>query len=234
MPRIARVVIAGCAHHVTQRGNRQQDVFFCDADRRRYLDLLAEYSAKHGLAVQAYCLMRNHVHLIVVPREESSMGAALKPVHMRHTQQVNWTQGVTGRLWQGRFYSCPLDEQHLWTAVRYVERNPVRAGLVRRAEDWEWSSAAGHCGMRTDALAGDPCGLHRDVPPTKWAAWLAEPWGEVDNGRVEALRANTLTGRPVGGETFVRHLEHLVGRRLQALPRGRPINRDATALLKTQ
>jgi len=108
MPRLARVVIPGCPHHVTQRGNRREDVFFIDADRERYLELLGEYAARHGLAVQAYCLMTNHVHLVVVPRAEGSLAAVLKPVHTRYTQHVNRTQGVSGRLWQGRFFSCPL------------------------------------------------------------------------------------------------------------------------------
>ena len=135
MPRMARVVIPGCPHHLTQRGNRREDVFFTAADRQRYLELLAEYAEKHGLAVQAYCLMTNHVHLVVVPRAEASLGAALKPVHMRYAQHVNWTQHIGGRLWQGRFFSCPLDEEHLWAAVRYVECNPVRAGMG----EWEIS-----------------------------------------------------------------------------------------------
>jgi len=112
MPRMARVVIPGCPHHLTQRGNRREDVFFTAADRQRYLELLGEYAEKHGLAVQAYCLMTNHVHLVVVPRAEASLAAALKPVHMRYAQHVNWTQHIGGRLWQGRFFSCPLDEEH--------------------------------------------------------------------------------------------------------------------------
>jgi putative transposase len=133
MPRIARVVVPGCPHHVTQRGNRREDVFFADEDRRVYLSLLGQYAVKHGLAVQAYCLMTDHVHLVVVPKTSRSLSGALKPLHTRYTQHVNRRAAVSGRLWQGRFYSCPLDEQHVWTAVRYVERNPVRAGMVTKA-----------------------------------------------------------------------------------------------------
>ena len=107
---MARVVIPGCPHHVTQRGNRGEDVFFSDADRLRYLALLGTYCRKYGLAIQAYCLMSTHVHLVAVPREEASLGAALKPLHMRYAQYVNWSRQVTGRLWQGRFFSCPLDQ----------------------------------------------------------------------------------------------------------------------------
>jgi putative transposase len=104
---MARVVISGCPHHVTQRGNRRDDVFFTDADRARYLELLSKYATRSGLAIQAYCLMSNHVHLVAVPQGEASLSAALKPLHMRYAQHVNWTQRISGRLWQGRFFSCP-------------------------------------------------------------------------------------------------------------------------------
>lgn len=222
MPRRARVVIAGCPHHVTQRGNRRQDVFFTDADRQRYLALLLEYSGTYGLAVEAYCLMANHVHLVAVPRTQAALAGALKPLHMRYAQHVNRAQGLSGRLWQGRFYSCPLDELHLWTAVRYVERNPVRAGLTARAEDWPWSSAGGHCGLRADPLTGDPCGLHQQVPPESWSAWLAEPWEEEELERLDRIRSGTFTGRPAGGQAFLDRLEALVGRLLRPRKRGRP------------
>ena len=104
MPRLARVVIPGCPHHVTQRGNRREDVFACDADRRRYLALLREYGLAHGMAVYAYCLMTNHVHLVAVPETVRSLCGALKPVHLRYAQEFNRRMGVSGVLWQGRFY----------------------------------------------------------------------------------------------------------------------------------
>jgi len=218
---MARVVIPDCPHHVTQRGNRREDVFFTDADRLRYLELLAEYAAKHGLAVQAYCLMPNHVHLVAVPRAEASLGAALKPVHMRYAQHVNWTQRLEGRLWQGRFFSCPLDEEHLWAAVRYVERNPVRGGLVEFAEDYRWSSAGARCGLRPDAVLSDPCELTTRLTPDKWQQWLREPW-EAEADMTARLRHCTHTGRPAGGDGFIAHLEALVGRVLRARRVGRP------------
>ena len=221
MPRLARVVIPGCPHHLTQRGNRQEDVFFTAADRVRYLELLAEYAAKHGLAVQAYCLMTNHVHLVVVPRSETSLAAALKPLHTRYTQHVNWTQSVSGRLWQGRFYSCPLDDEHLWAAVRYIERNPVRAGLVERAEDYRWSSAGARCGLRADGVLSDPCDLVSRLTPTKWRGWLREPWEDEEEMAVR-LRQCTRTGRPAGGTDFIARLESVVGRVLRAKKVGRP------------
>ena len=221
MPRMARVVIPGCPHHLTQRGNRREDVFFTAADRQRYLELLGEYAEKHGLAVQAYCLMTNHVHLVVVPRAEASLAAALKPVHMRYAQHVNWTQHIGGRLWQGRFFSCPLDEEHLWAGVRYVERNPVRAGMGEWAEDYRWSSAAAHCGLRADSVLSDPCELRSRLTPAKWRQWLREPW-QAEAEMTARLRHCTHTARPAGGATFVARLEALLGRVLRARKVGRP------------
>ena len=218
---MARIVIPDCPHHLTQRGNRHEDVFFTDADRQRYLALLGKYSRQHGLAVQAYCLMTNHVHLVVVPRSEASLAAALKPLHMRYAQHVNRARGLAGRLWQGRFFSCPLDEEHLWTAVRYVERNPLRAGLVEEAEAYRWSSAAAHCGLRPDAVLSDPCELTGSLPPKKWRQWLREPW-EAEDRCAKRLRRCTQTGRPAGGDGFVARLEGLVGRMLRPQKVGRP------------
>ncbi len=221
MPRFARVVVAGCPHHVTQRGNRREDVFFTDADRERYLALLGEYAGKHGLAVQAYCLMTNHVHLVVVPAGEGSLCGALKPVHTRYTQHVNAALGVGGRLWQGRFFSCPLDERHALAAVRYVERNPVRAGMVNMAEGYRWSSATGHCGLRADPLLSDPCGLTDRLSPAEWSAWLRDPWADEEQTTAR-LRKCTHTGRPAGGEGFLVRLEQLLGRTLRPKKVGRP------------
>ena len=135
----------GIPHHLTQRGNRREEAFFSDDDRQRYLQLLLEYSAKHRLETLAYCLMTNHIHLVCIPARADSLSLVMKPLDLRHAQHVNWTHGISGRLWQGRFFSCPLDEEHLCAALRYVTGNPVRARLVRRAENYAWSSAAADC-----------------------------------------------------------------------------------------
>jgi len=217
MPRAARVVVPGQPHHVTQRGNRRADVFFTDADRRRYVELLGEYSARHELEILAWCLMSNHVHLVCVPSSEESLAACLGPVHLRYAQHVNWTQGWQGRLWQGRYHSCVLDGPHLLAAVRYVECNPVRAGLVARAADWPWSSAAGHCGLGPDALTSPAPELAAAVGD--WSAWLATP-GE--SAELTAVRRATHTGRPWAESAFVARLEQQLGRRLTARPVGRP------------
>jgi len=217
MPRIARIVVPDVPYHVTQRGNRQGDVFWNDEDRRVYLGLLQQYAEAHGLAIQAYCLMTNHVHLVVVPSTEQALAGALKPVHLRYTQHVNRAQGLTGRLWQGRFFSCALDEPHFWAAVRYVEQNPVRAGLVERAQDYPWSSAAAHCGIRPDPLVPDAAA--RAATIGDWPAWLRE---DEDDTLANTLRCHTRTGHPLGDEAFLTHLETLLGRTVRPKKAGRP------------
>jgi putative transposase len=228
MPRMARVVIPGEPHHVTQRGNRREKVFRRRADYVRYLALLSQYACKHGLAVKAYCLMSNHVHLIVVPRDAAALAATLKPVHLRYAQELNRRMGVGGVLWQGRFHSCPLDGDHYWTAVRYVERNPVRAGLVRRAEEYAWSSAAAHCGLRGDELLSQMAppewlvNLPAEEVHRRWSLWLRD---EEDEQATRRLRMCTRTGRPVGARDFVDRLERLLGRTLRPKKGGRPRKR---------
>ena len=144
MPRLARIVIPGLPHHVTQRGNNRQDVFFVDDDRHAYLEFLKRFCREHGVTVQGYCLMTNHVHLIITPPTEDAFARAIGVTHHRFTQYINALHGRSGHLWQNRFHSCPMDEAHLVNALRYVERNPVRAKMVRRAWRRPWSSALAH------------------------------------------------------------------------------------------
>jgi len=134
MPRIARAVAVGLPHHVTQRGNYGQDVFLCDADREAYLAWLADYAGRFGVKILAWCLMTNHVHFVAVPRREDSLARTFNATHMRHAHRMNRKSGLTGHLWQGRFFSCALGGRHLMTCARYIEQNPVRAGLA--AEPW--------------------------------------------------------------------------------------------------
>jgi putative transposase len=218
MPRIARVVVPGFAHHVTQRGNRREEVFFSDGDRQRYLHLLLEYSQEHGLSILAYCLMTNHVHLVCVPERPESLADVFGPVNLRYAQHVNRAKAMDGRLWQGRFFSCALDDPHLWIALRYVERNPVRAGLISIAQQYPWSSAAAHCGLRSDPMLSPlPAGLV--VTEANWASWLGE---KEDDEAISRLRLVTRTGRPAGDETFVKNMEAIAGRPLRARTVGRP------------
>jgi len=136
MPRTARIVIPGCPHHVTQRGNNRQPVFFTDADHEHYLELLCEQSERFGLAVEAYCLMPNHVHLIATPEREDSLAKAVGRTNLYYTRHIHALHGRCGHLWQDRFFSSALDDEYFWNVLIYVERNPVRAKLVRRP--WRW------------------------------------------------------------------------------------------------
>jgi putative transposase len=220
VPRQARTVFSGLAHHITQRGNRREDVFFCDEDRLAYLVWLEEYSLTFQMEVLAYCLMSNHIHLVAVPAAEDGLQRVLKPLHMRYAQRINRARGWKGHLWQGRYFSSPLDDAYLWAAVRYVERNPVRAGMVRRAEDYRWSSAAAHCGKRSDALINpDADWLRKHLQAQEWSAWLAEGDEEEE---LRTVRRNIDKGLPCGSEEFVKRLGEQAGRPLEFRPQGRP------------
>lgn len=215
MARIARVVVPGVPHHITQRGNRRLETFFGDADYTLYRSLLAAHCAKAGVAIWAYCLMPNHVHLVLVPETEDGLRRALGEAHRRYTRDVNRRQGWRGHLWQERFHSFPMDEGHLVAAVRYVELNPVRARLVARAADWPWSSARAHLNGQDDGLVEVAPMLERIG---NWPALLAAVPGDED---LEAIRIHTRSGRPLGGDDFTAQLEAETGRQLGPRRRGR-------------
>ncbi len=219
MARLARVVAPGFPHHITQRGNRRQQTFFCDEDFQSYLELLAEWCGALEVKILAYCLMPNHVHMIAVPESSDGLRRAIGEVHRRYTRMVNFREGWRGHLWQGRFASCVLDEAHLLTAARYVELNPVRAGLVNTPSRYRWSSAAAHVRGRDDAVVR-VAPLLRLAP--KWRAFLARALREED---IELLRAHERTGRPLGDEEFLATLEEDLGRTLRRQkpgPKGKP------------
>lgn len=226
MPRIARVVFPGLPHHVTQRGNRRGTVFFEDADRLAYLALLRECTSRHAVDVLAYCLMTNHVHLVLVPQSADALHRVLKPLHMQHAQRINRTHGWKGHVWQGRYFSSPLDETYLWAAIRYVELNPIRAGMVRRAEQYPWSSAAGHCGATHDpVITTAESWTRRCRAIGDWSHWLAS--GD-DQACADILRRRADKGLPCGSVEFVAELERATGRDLTERPRGRRTDgRDA-------
>jgi putative transposase len=208
MARMARAVAAGAPHLVTQRGNRRQPVFFGDDDYAMYKALLAAGCRAAGVAVWAYCLMPNHVHLILVPSDEDGLRAALGETHRRYTRFVNAREDWRGYLWQGRFASFPMDASHLLAGARYVELNPVRAKLARRARDWRWSSARAHLSGRDDGLVRVKPLLER---VDDWAALLGEGLTEEER---EAIRKGERTGRPLGAASFVKRLEKKLGRTL--------------------
>jgi len=198
--------MAGAPHHVTQRGNRRQKVFFGDDDYALYKSLLAEGCRAAGTAVWAYCLMPNHVHLILVPSDEDGLRGALGEAHRRYTRHINLREGWRGFLWQGRFASFPMDEAYLLTCARYIELNPVRAKLAKRARDWKWSSARAHLAGKSDGLA--------DVKPLlalapDWAEFLA---AGLEKEQLEAIRKGERTGRPLGGAPFLKRLGRTLAR----------------------
>jgi len=215
MARMARVVAVNMPHHVTQRGNRRQQVFFCDEDYEAYKLLLSESCAAAGVKVWAYCLMPNHVHLILVPASENGLRDALKVAHRHYTRYINFREGWRGFLWQGRFASFPMDEKYLVACARYVEMNPVRARLAAKPEEWRWSSARAHLGMVADELV-DAAAMAPFV--SDWAAFLAEA---LDNQEYEKIRAGERTGRPLGSSAFVQKLEAHLKRPLARQKPGR-------------
>ena len=208
MARLTRVVIPGTPYHVTQRGNRRQQTFFEDGDFALYRDLLAEASRRAGTEVWAYCLMPNHVHLVVVPSDESGLRRTFADAHRRYTGYVNARHRWTGHLWQGRYGAVAMDETHLLHAARYVALNPVRARLCDRAEEWQWSSARAHLAGEDDRLVTVTPMLERIGD---FAAFLG---GEEDQQATRALRMAETTGRPVGRAEWIEQLEQRSGRSL--------------------
>jgi putative transposase len=215
MARIARFVVPGLPHHVTQRGNRRETVFFSDADYELYRDLLAMQCRKHEVAVWSYCLMPNHVHLILVPARAESLGRALGETHRRYSAAINARLRATGHLFQSRYGSAVMDEDHLMAAARYVALNPVRARLVARAQDWRWSSAAAH-------LAGRDDGLVTVVPLIeRCSGRFSDLIDEAPPGEaIAALRAAETIGRPLGSPAFLDRLAALTGRDARPRKRG--------------
>ena len=211
MARLARLVLPGVPYHVTQRGNRRQPTFFEDGDFALYRDLLAEGARRAGASVWAYCLMPNHVHVIVVPSDPDGLRAAFAYAHRRYTGFINARHRWTGHLWQGRFGAVAMDEQHLAAAARYVALNPVRARLVSQAEEWEWSSVRAH-------LAGQDDGLVEVAPLLgRYGDFAAFLGSEEDQQATRALRRGESTGRPAGSTAWLTELEAATGRAL--LPR---------------
>jgi putative transposase len=216
MARLARVVVPHFSHHVTQRGNGRRDVFYTPTDRQVYLGLLKQYSELYALRILGYCLMTNHVHLVAVPQHGNSLSKTLREVHGRYATYRNALDRSSGHLWQSRYYSCAFEEIRLAAVLRYVELNPVRAGLVSSPSDYAWSSAALHLG------GADPMDL---VDLSTWRqAWMPEQWARMlSEGADEsgAIREATYGGRPLGSADFVSSLEQQLGRKLTPARAGR-------------
>jgi putative transposase len=217
--RLVRVVAVDVPHHVTQRGNARRFILDCDADRMVYLNLLRQNIEGHGVGLIGYCLMSNHVHLVVTPHNAEGLALALKNAHGRYAIYWNAVHQSSGHTWQGRYYSCPLDRAHLWEALRYTELNPVRAGLASGAEAWMWSSAAAHCATGTGNDILDLEVWRNHWTGSAWRQYLAA--GERESKLTE-IRRCTHTGRPLGSAEFVQALERSMKRRLAPQKGGRP------------
>jgi len=210
MPRISRVVIPDIPHHVIQRGNRRQTTFFCDSDRELYLKILKRHGERAGIAFLAYCLMENHVHLIAVPQTKQSLARGIGETHRKYTTIINIREDWRGYLWQGRFISYPLDEKYFFSAVRYVERNPVRAGLVKKSTDYPWSSAQPHVFKKFDPLLSD---ISRFAKITDWQAYLGE---KEEPSFIEQMHSHIRTGKPLGDDQFLVKLEKMTGKKFRS------------------
>lgn len=227
MTRRARIVIPDCPHHVTQRGNRREPIFFEAGDQEVYRDLLAEQAEKARVGIWAYCLMPNHVHLIAVPRDTRGLGRAIGEAHRRYTNFINARGRWTGHLFQSRFASVAMDEAHLVACVRYVSLNPVRARLVGQAQDWPWSSVRAHLAKKDDGLVKVAPVLSRIGD---FASLLASR--DADMQTFAGIREAEGHGRPLANADFVAQLERILGRPIARRAPGRKPKTNESALPK--
>lgn len=218
MPRIARAVAIGYPHHIIQRGNNREKVFHDPEDRKQYLSLLKKYSEKRNCPVLVYCLMSNHVHILVRPASDASLYKMMQGVTLCYTQYANRKYRRTGRLWESRYHSCIVEEErYLWAVSRYIEQNPVRARMVKRAEAYPYSSARAHINGTEDGVLSEE--LFSEKERKDYIQLLRENMSEKE---MNNLRYHARTGRPLGGETFVRTVERVLKRSFFSRPRGRP------------
>lgn len=219
MPRIARIIAPGIPHHVTQRGNRRMETFFRQEDYQAYVALMAEWCRKCDVAIWAYCLMPNHVHLIAVPETEEGLRLAIGEAHRRYSSMINRRQKWTGHLWQGRFSSFPMDETYLLAAVKYAEMNPVRARLVSQPYDWQWSSARAHVEGKNDILV-------KVAPLLEMVGDWQQFLSEADEEDAARIRGHERTGRALGDDSFLDTLENMLQRTVKPQRAGRKKNID--------
>ena len=210
VPRIARAVAPGLPHHITQRGNRRQQTFFSDGDYEAYLNLITEWCSAYAVDIWGYCLMPNHVHLILVPNSEESLAMAIGKAHLSYSRRVNFREGWRGHLWQGRFASYVMDERYLLACARYIERNPVRAKLATSPAEWRWSSARAHLDGVSNGVVNPTPRL--EIAGTSWNELLNK---DIPASEVASLRRHERSGRPLGDPTFVDLVENQLDRVLR-------------------
>lgn len=215
MPRRARLVLPGFAHHVVQRGSRRRSVFWCEDDYATYARLLRKRCDQVGVTVVSHCLMPNHVHVIAVPTDRSGLSRCFGRAHADYARHINRREQWSGHLWQDRFSSFIMDETYFLACVRYVLSNPVRAGMVERMTDWPHSSARA-------MLHGEPDELVDRSTLSRYRLDAAATRRECEAEEIEAFRASTLSGRPVGSPDFMEAVERALGCSLAVAKRGRP------------
>jgi putative transposase len=205
MPSLPRITVPEFPYHVIQRGNRKQVVFFKPEDKDNYLEILYLNCKLFKLEIWAYCLMDNHVHLIACPKTEKSLTLAIGETHKLYTRMINSRKGWKGFLWQGRFKSTIMDEKYLYSALRYVETNPVRAGITKSPGDYSWSSAAAHLYGKPNKILTH---FYLEEEIEDWREYLGQKEG---NQNLDLIRQNTYTGRPLGSIDFLMQLEEMSG-----------------------
>lgn len=221
MPRIPRIVGVGHPHHIIQRGNNRENIFLNYKDYEKYLSFLSRYSEEKGAAVFVYCLMPNHVHLLVTPSGEEALAKMMQGVTLCYTQYFNREKGRTGRLWECRYHSTVIDgERYLWAVSRYIENNPVRAGIVKKPEDYPYSSAKAHILGRRSQLLNEPLFDKSELNEYRRFMKLEE-----DKKILEEIRRQTKLGKPLGDAGFLDSLSERLSCRLSFRPKGRPRKR---------
>jgi len=214
MPRKARIIIPDVAHHIIQRGNNRQNILEDPQDFSTYCYLINKYVLEYGVSVIAYCLMNNHVHFVMIPQDKIGISRLFNTVHMRYAQYKNYKRKTSGHLWQGRFYSCVLDEDHLFYAIRYVEQNPMRAQMVKRPWDYEWSSAKWHVGRSVSKYI--KLNEISVVNKRDWKKYLMSKDMDLD----EQIRRKTAKGKAFASDEFMLYWEKALGCVLRELKPG--------------
>lgn len=225
MARLPRLALAGHPHHVLQRGASRLPIFVDDVDRQAYLDALREAAATLRVAVHGYVLMDDHVHLLLTPPEDATLGRLMQSLGRRYVAGFNRRHGRTGSPWEGRFRATIVEpEPHLLGCLRYIEQNPVRAGRVAHAGDWPWSSAAHHLGRRRDPLIVEPPAWWRlgNTPFDRESAWRQRLEDVMGPREAQPYTDSVLKGWALGSGAFLAQLAVATTRPLAARPRGRP------------
>ena len=226
MPRNARIVVCNYPHHIIQRGHNRQVVFVTDDDYLYYLDNLREWKEQLECKVYTYCLMANHVHLIVDPgSDKENLALLMKRIAGRQTRHINKLEKRSGTLWEGRYKSSPIcTNEYLLACSRYVELNPMRAGIVVEPETYRWSSYGAKVGtLRQEWLDFDPQYLGLASTERKRQARYRDfVQGTIPKGETEQIRQAVQRGQLTGSQRFMEEIEAKVGRRIEFRGRGRP------------